>query len=135
MRIVHSQFTRGHKVRHESPRNKKRVSMTVPNEALTVRDIVTRFIKKQPMPELDKMAKAIYMGEDMTHDSPDMNKIRDMDKMEKIEFANSFQVKYKEKPEPQKLTREEYEKAKATKLTFDEWDKLPPPGAAVPPPA
>lgn len=124
MRKVHSQFTKGHSKFEVS--QKKRVSPCVPNQALTVRDIVIRYVKKQPMPELDSGVKPVYMDQDMTHDSPDMNKLRDMDKMEKADFARNFKFHAKKAKKPEyRMTREEYDHYKQARYTAKEWDAIP----------
>lgn len=77
------------------------------------------------MPELDGMLQPVWPKTEMTHESPDLNQLKDLDKMDKIDYAKSFRINRKEIVEPDKLTRDEYERLKETRLTVEEWDAIP----------
>jgi hypothetical protein len=74
-------------------------SATVPDQALKVRDIMNRFIKGQSIEHALKTQQPVW-PETVSHDSPDLNQIRNMDKMDKADLARSFHdVKWKDKPD------------------------------------
>lgn len=72
----------------------------VPNKALKPRDVIDRFTRGVPLQDVVG-AKPVWLAEDATHESPDLEKLRDMDRMEKKDFVRSARVKFKPpKPSP-----------------------------------
>lgn len=73
------------------------VVKVVPDKGLKVRDIMDRYTRGLPV-ETGKQAQ-VWPGEDMTHDSPDLNKLAQMDAMEKKDMARSVKFKIPKQPE------------------------------------
>lgn len=98
-------------------------SKTVPDQSISVKDIMSRYKKNQPLPESKGNGTPVWV--ETTHDSPDLEKIRDMETPDKIQFAKDFLVKEKKKPEPEKVyTRKEWEDLNETRLTAEQWSKI-----------
>lgn len=68
----------------------------VPNKALTVKDIMQKYMRGLPVDDSLK-GSPTWAGENMTHDSPDMSKIQQMDRMEKSDLAKSAKWKIPKK--------------------------------------
>lgn len=103
----------------------------VPDQALRPVDVVNRYLRGQPMPEPAGSAKPVYI-DDMTHDSPDLNKMAMYDKMESADFVRSLKVQYKKPKYERKMTKEEFVEESQVRLTAEEWRNMPP---ETPPPA
>lgn len=81
-------------------------SMTVPNQALKIRDIMERSLRGQILPEVQM--NSLQFGDDMPHEMAVLDEFDDRTDVE--EYANYLEKRIKEQKEAQK--RAESEKAK-----------------------
>lgn len=75
------------------------VIKVVPNKALKVKDILDRYVRGLPTEE-GQAKNMVWPSEDMTHDQPDMNKLSNLDRMEKKDLARGAKFKIPGKPDP-----------------------------------
>lgn len=87
-------------------------SMTVPNQALKIRDIMERSLRGQILPEVQM--NSLQFGDDMPHDMADLDEFDDRTDVE--EYANYIEKRIKEQKEAQ-------ERAKAEKAKQSEADE------------
>lgn len=71
-----------------------------PNQALTVKDIMSKYMRGLPVDETKLAGRPVWPGEDMNHNSPDLSKIANMDRMERKDLARSAKFQVPGKPEP-----------------------------------
>lgn len=89
-------------------------SMTVPDETISIREIVERFIRTGRTDERLERAEGGYMDEP-DFDSPDLEKLRDSDLFDKEEYKTELALKNLEETEKHKQAFLEKQK----KLTSD----------------
>lgn len=90
-------------------------SMTVPNQALKIRDIMERSLRGQILPEVQM--NSLQYGDDMSHEMADIDEFEDRTDVE--EYANYLEKRIKEQKEAQ-------ERAKAEKAEQSEADEAKP---------
>lgn len=74
---------------------------TVPDQSLKIRDVIDRFTRGLPV---NVETKRGVFPDQVSHDSPDIEALGRMDRMDKFDFARSAQVKRKkEVPKPEKV--------------------------------
>lgn len=74
------------------------VVKVIPNQALSVRDIMDKFVRGIPVDTAGQ--KPVWPTDDMTHDSPDLNQLRYLDRMEGKDMARTARFKIPKKAEP-----------------------------------
>lgn len=106
---VHSHFSTDRGGRFENPKHSriyvekagKMVELfpsqkVVPNQALKPKDIIDRFTRGLPIETPSGTAKAVYPDQKtLSHNSPDMNALARLTKMEKADIARSAKIRYK----------------------------------------
>jgi len=67
------------------------VSQTVPNQALSIDDIMSRYVRDRVVPEVSTRP-GVYSGDadDVDFDSPDLEKLRDADLADRHEFVRDL---------------------------------------------
>lgn len=111
----------------EQVSKKPRVSKTVPDDTLSLQEILTRFVHNaQAMDELSRKPTG-YSSEDPTHDSPDLSEIARMDAMEKADYARQLKQEITEQVDGLKKAREKarIEFKKNYDLQYPQTDKSP----------
>ena len=78
-------------------------SMTVPNQALKIRDIMERSLRGQILPEVQM--NSLQYGNDMSHDMAELDELGDRTDIE--EYANYLESRIKEQKEAQKRAKAE----------------------------
>lgn len=74
-------------------------SPVVPDQSLKVRDIIDRFLKGLPLPNLHRSNPVWTDQETLSHDTPDLNRMANLDPMDKLDLARSAKVRKKKAPE------------------------------------
>lgn len=93
-------------------------SQTVPDETLTVRQIMEKHVRHQRIAD-DLIRTPVYNDHD-DFDAPDLEKVRDMDLFEREEFSNSNKEKIAEMQEKQKKSFLEKKKKEDAKRQGDQ---------------
>lgn len=89
------------KQEHHSEPISKEPSMTVPDETISIREIVERFIRTGRTDERLERQEGGYVDEP-DFDSPDLEKLRDSDLFEKEEYKTDLAIKNLEETEKHK---------------------------------
>lgn len=111
--IVHSMNFRFDPLKHYGYFDKDRLSETVPDHALSVRDILDRYVRNRPLP---LRMESVFTGED---EFPDFDKMDELEKLdyqrENAEFIRQEQLHLKNTQERIARQKAEIEKAKLTR--------------------
>lgn len=94
-------------------------SMTVPNQALKIRDIMERSLRGQILPEVQM--NSLQFGDDMPHDMADIDEFDDRTDIE--EYVNYLEKRIKEQKEAQERAKDE--KAKQSEAAEEKPEKEP----------
>lgn len=89
----------------EQVSKKDRVSQTVPDETMSLREILNKFVRnQQAMDELYRPASGYQDEPD--HDSPDLQALSNLDPMEKADYARDLKTQNLEKVDALRKARE-----------------------------
>ncbi|AZL83023.1 hypothetical protein [Apis mellifera associated microvirus 36] len=103
---------------HSFEKESDKPSETVPNEAMSIQEILTRYAKGLN-PGTTAIREAKYDPE-ASHDSPDLEKLKHADLYEKEEFMNELGSKLMDK---KKAAKDKADKAAAEKAAKDKAEK------------
>lgn len=82
-------------------------SETLPSEAMTIRQIFDRFRKGLPLGAPERSGGYLVQGEDADFDSPDVDKLRESDFVERDEFQERLMNEIAQKQKQLKQRRQE----------------------------
>lgn len=83
------------------------VSETVPNEAMTIRQIFDRFRKGMPLGAQERQGSFTSDGSDHDFDAPDLDKLKESDFVERDEFQEKLMQEIAEKQKHLKERRDQ----------------------------